>query len=129
MAGQRRNQRHFQGLSPIAVPRAHDVLATQLRDRIFRGEFGVGELLPPERDLVQQSGLARGIVRDALHVLAVEELIQTRRGRGGGSVVTLPTQEAMTSAISRFVQGHRISISGLHETRELFRAIPCSVRR
>lgn len=106
-------------VSPIVVPRAHEVLAGQLRDRILKREIPEGAALPTERELVEQSGLTRSVVRDALRMLSVEGLIQTKPGRAGGSVVTLPSHEAMASAIFRFVQGRRISIRSLQETREL----------
>ena len=106
-------------ISPVVVPRAHEVLASQLRDRILKREIPEGDPLPTERELVEQSGLTRSVVRDALRMLSVEGLIQTKPGRSGGSVVTLPSHEAMASAIFRFVQGRRISIRSLQETREL----------
>lgn len=106
-------------VSPIVVPRAQDVLANQLRDRILRREILEGQALPSERDLVEQTGLTRGIVRDALRMLSAEGFIETTPGRAGGSVVTLPSHEAMASAIFRFVQGRRISVRTLQETREL----------
>ncbi|MBB1634927.1 FadR/GntR family transcriptional regulator [Cupriavidus sp. UME77] len=106
-------------VSPVVVPRAHEVLANQLRDRILKREIPEGEALPPERELVEQTGLPRSAVRDALRVLSAEGLIQTKPGRAGGSIVTLPSHESMASAIFRFVQGRRISIRSLLETREL----------
>ncbi len=106
-------------ISPIVVPRAQDVLANQLRDRIVQREILEGQALPSERDLVEQTGLTRGTVRDALRMLSAEGFIETKPGRAGGSVVTLPSHEAMASAIFRFVQGRRISVRALQETREL----------
>jgi GntR family transcriptional regulator, transcriptional repressor for pyruvate dehydrogenase complex len=114
-----RDQKKSLTVRPVVVPRAHEVLASQLRDRILRREIPEGEALPTERDLVEQSGLTRSVVRDALRMLSVEGLIQTKPGRAGGSVVTLPSHEAMASAIYRFVQGRRISVRSLQETREL----------
>lgn len=106
-------------VSPIVVPRAQDVLADQLRERILKRDIPEGDALPSERELVEQTGLTRGAVREALRMLSSEGLIQTKPGRSGGSVVTLPSHEAMASAIFRFVQGRRISIRSLQETREL----------
>lgn len=102
----------------ISVPKPHDVLANHLRDGILRGDFAEGDSLPSERDLVEQTGLTRGAVRGALKTLAVEGLIETRHGRFGGSVVTLPGQQSMATAIGRFVQGRKLSLRSLQETRE-----------
>jgi len=105
--------------SPIVVARPQDVLAEQLRDRILKREIQEGQLLPPERELVEQTGLTRSAVREALRMLAAEGLIQTRPGRAGGSVVTLPSHDSVASAIHHFVKGRRISVRSLQETREL----------
>ncbi len=102
----------------ISVPKPHDVLANHLRDGILRGEIAEGDALPSERELVDQTGLTRGAVREALKTLSVEGLVQTRHGRFGGSVVTLPGQESMTTAINRFVQGRKLSLRTLQETRD-----------
>lgn len=106
-------------VSRIAVPKPHDVLANHLRESILKGKIPEGESLPSERDLVEQTGLSRGAVREALRTLSVEGLVQTKHGRLGGSIVTLPGREAMTGAISRFVQGRRISLRSLQETRDV----------
>lgn len=105
-------------IARIDVPKAQDVLASHLREVILRGEIAEGSLLPSERDLVEQTGLSRGAVREALHTLSIEGLIETRHGRFGGSVVTLPGHESMVSAINRFVQGRKIPPEVLHETRD-----------
>lgn len=102
----------------ISVPKPHDVLANHLREGILRGEIAEGDALPSERELVDQTGLTRGAVRGALKTLAVEGLIQTRHGRFGGSVVTLPGEQSMATAINRFVQGRKLSLRTLQETRE-----------
>ncbi|MGE4337335.1 MAG: FadR/GntR family transcriptional regulator [Pigmentiphaga sp.] len=105
-------------LARIAVPKPQQVLAEHLRESILRGEIPEGETLPSERDLVSQTGLSRGAVREALRTLAVEGLVQTKHGRFGGSVVTLPGDESMASTINRFVKGRRLPLRTLQETRE-----------
>lgn len=102
----------------IAAPKPHEVLASHLRENILQGEFAEGVALPSERELVSQSGLSRGAVRSALRTLAVEGLVQTSHGRFGGSVVTLPGHESMATAINRFVQGRKLPLRTLQETRE-----------
>lgn len=106
-------------ISRIAVPKAHDVLAAHLRERILQGDIQEGETLPSERELVEQTGLSRNAVREALRTLSGEGLIQTRHGRFGGSVVTLPGQDTIASTVQRFVQGRKIPLKRLLETRIL----------
>jgi DNA-binding FadR family transcriptional regulator len=103
----------------ISVPKPHDVLANHLRESILRGEIAEGEGLPSERELVEQTGLSRGAVREALRTLSVEGLVQTRHGRFGGSIVMLPGHDSMATTINRFVQGRKLPLRSLQETREL----------
>lgn len=103
----------------ISVPKPQHVLAEHLRDSILRGEIAEGDALPSERDLVTQTGLSRGAVREALRTLSVEGLVQTRHGRFGGSVVTLPGKDSMSTVVNRFVQGRRLPLRTLQETREV----------
>lgn len=49
-------------LVPMQVPKASDVLADDLRERILRGEFEEGSALPPERELVTQTQIGRAHV-------------------------------------------------------------------
>jgi DNA-binding FadR family transcriptional regulator len=74
--------------------------------------------LPTERELVSQTGLSRGSVREALRMLAVEGLVRPRHGRLGGNIVSLPGKEAMAHFVHRFVRGRRLSLRTLQETRE-----------
>ena len=59
-------------------------LATAIRLGVLRD----GELLPPERDLAEQLGVSRNTLREAIAELRASARVSTRRGRGGGSVVT-----------------------------------------
>jgi GntR family transcriptional repressor for pyruvate dehydrogenase complex len=103
----------------ISVPKPQVVLADHLRQKILAGTIAEGQSLPSERELVEQTGLSRGAVREALRTLVVEGMVQTKHGRFGGSIVRLPGQESMATAISRFVQGRKLPLRTLQETREL----------
>ena len=65
-------------------------LATELREKILRGQYRDGQRLPAERYLAEQHGLSRGTVREALSLLEQGGLIA--RHRGSGSYVTDPTE-------------------------------------
>jgi GntR family transcriptional repressor for pyruvate dehydrogenase complex len=105
-------------LTRVSVPKSYDVLAAKLRETILGGDVREGESLPTERELVSQTGLSRGSVREALRMLAVEGLVRPRHGRLGGNIVTLPGKESMAHFINQFVVGRRLSLRTLQETRE-----------
>jgi GntR family transcriptional repressor for pyruvate dehydrogenase complex len=105
-------------LSPMKVPKASDVLANELRERILTGEFAEGMGLPAERDLVTQTRMSRTTVREALRILEVQGLIRIKAGRTGGAFVQQPGEEAMASTVNLLIRGRQIRLAALLETRE-----------
>ncbi|MDQ0963325.1 GntR family transcriptional repressor for pyruvate dehydrogenase complex [Streptomyces sp. B4I13] len=102
----------------LTVPKASDVLASEVRERILSGEFAEGTPLPPERQLVEQTGLSRATVREALRILEVERLVEIRPGRGGGAFVHRPGRESLANTVQLVIRGQQIRLEALHETRE-----------
>lgn len=105
-------------LTPMQVPKASDVLADDLRERILRGEFPNGTALPPERELVEQTQMSRTTVREALRILEVQGLISIKTGRSGGAFVQQPDGEAFASSVNLLIRGRQIRMADLLETRE-----------
>lgn len=104
-------------ISPVNVPKAADVLATILREKILTGALDEGVPLPNERDLGNQSGLSRASVREALRILEGEGLIATRIGRNGGSAVVRPSSATVERSVGIFIRGQRIRLEAVLETR------------
>ncbi len=73
--------------------RAAHVIARQLRRRIIRGELTEGETLPRETELIQQFGVSRPTLREAIRVLESESLVLVKRGARGGIEVSVPRVE------------------------------------
>jgi len=110
--------RHSVRLSPMQVPKASDVLADDLRERILRGEFPEGTALPPERELVIQTRMSRTTVREALRILEVQGLVHIKTGRSGGAFVQKPGKESVASSVNLLIRGRQIRMADLLETRE-----------
>jgi DNA-binding FadR family transcriptional regulator len=102
----------------MQVPKASDVLADDLRERILRGEFPEGTALPPERELVTQTGMSRTTVREALRILEVQGLVRIKTGRAGGAFIQRPGEESIASTVSLLIRGRQIRMAALLETRE-----------
>ena len=102
----------------LSVPKASDVLADELRQRIFSGELKEGEVLPVERVLSTETGLSRGSVREALRALELEGLVHTRPGRAGGSFVRRPDTSTFERSLNILVGGQGVHLSALLEARE-----------
>jgi len=109
---------HGPAIERIDVPKSCDLLADQLRRQIFSGTYAPGAALPAERELVVQSGLSRGSVREALRIVEAEGLIRTKAGRYGGSVVCLPTDELLARHVAMFAKGRGVTLPALIDARE-----------
>ena len=105
-------------LTPLQVPKAPDVLADDLRERILRGDFPEGTALPPERELVNQTRMSRATIREALRILEVQGLVRVKTGRAGGAYVSRPGQDSMADSVDLLIRARRIRIPALLETRE-----------
>jgi GntR family transcriptional repressor for pyruvate dehydrogenase complex len=69
-------------LKTVRHRKISDQVFEQIRDMIYRGEFGPGQRLIPERNLAVQLAVGRPAVREALQKLAERGLIENRRGVG-----------------------------------------------
>lgn len=114
--------RKSMALERVTVPKASDVLAAQLRNRIRAGDLAEGYALPAERELATQTGLSRVSVREALRILEVEGLIEIRTGRSGGARVCRPGRDALSRHLELFIWGRNVSCEQLHEVREALEA-------
>lgn len=63
-------------------------IGDMLRDRIARGEYGVGSLLPTEGELCEEFRISRHTVREAMRLLTDAGLILRRQGSGSRVLAT-----------------------------------------
>jgi DNA-binding FadR family transcriptional regulator len=114
--------------APGAVPvrrvrKAYEQVADQLRELIMAGELSQGARLPNEALLAREFGVSRATIREALRVLAAQSLIHTAKGAGGGSYVTLPSVDHISSFLSsniNLLTGNRdLTLEELIEARML----------
>lgn len=90
-----------------------EAIVRRLGSAIALGLIADGEQLPAEAELATALGVAPVTLREALSDLRRRGLLQTRRGRGGGSFVTV--SESALSALSR----RRVQELGTSDLREL----------
>ncbi|GAB3595340.1 GntR family transcriptional regulator [Angustibacter peucedani] len=74
-------------LRPVRDGNAFEATVEQLATSVRLGVFVTGEQLPPERELAETLGVSRTTLREAIAALREAGMVQTRRGRGGGTVV------------------------------------------
>jgi GntR family transcriptional repressor for pyruvate dehydrogenase complex len=69
-------------IEPIKKTRVAEEIADRIRILIMDGTFPPGQRLPSERLLTGRFGVSRGSVRDALRMLEMIGLLETRHGQG-----------------------------------------------
>jgi DNA-binding FadR family transcriptional regulator len=97
--------------------RSFEEVATQIRERIEDGTFGVGDKLPAERALAEQLGVSRNTVREALRALEYTGLLNQRPGSAGGAFVSDGSIDVIRSAFDNLMRLGTVTASDLMEAR------------
>ena len=108
-----RTQNHLSPIRPVA---AYELVAQQIQRAVHMGLLLPGDRLPPERVLAKQLGVARMTVREAIRVLAHENLVTVRRGVQGG--MWIRAQDVSKREIIRLAADTDRAIGDVYEFRE-----------
>ncbi|MBS0455202.1 MAG: FadR family transcriptional regulator [Proteobacteria bacterium] len=92
-------------------------VANDIKRWIVQSHKKVGDKLPQEAALIQQMGVARGTVREALAALQAQGLITTSTGPNGGATLTQPPYERCLEAVSNFMYFEPVDIATLYALR------------
>jgi DNA-binding FadR family transcriptional regulator len=76
-------------LRPVRAGNGFEEALEQILQVLRLGLVPEGERLPPERTLAERLGISRVTLREVLKVLQDEGLVESRRGRYGGTFVRL----------------------------------------
>lgn len=87
--------------APLETTSRVDDVTDRLVTAIAIGEYLPGSKLPAERDLAGSLGAGRMTVRAALARLVERGLLETQRGRGGGSFVKAQWPVSSTASVQR----------------------------
>jgi DNA-binding FadR family transcriptional regulator len=101
---------------------AYQALADHLRQEITSGALRPGDRLPTEPQLCTRTGLSRSTVREALRLLASQNLIVTMRGVTGGSFVAEPDPgligDMLSTGLHMLMSSGRVTAMQWLEVRE-----------
>ena len=103
--------------SVVKVPKMAELVATDIRRRIVRGELPEGTSLPPEAEMMAHYGVSRPTLREALRVLESEQLVIPRRGSRGGAKINVPTTEVASRYLSLLLQVRGATYGELYDLR------------
>jgi DNA-binding FadR family transcriptional regulator len=105
--------------TPIKVDKKSDLIARELRNRIIRGELAEGDSLPSEAELIEQFGISRPTLREALRILEADSIITIRRGSRGGPVIHMPGPEIAARHFGLVLQAQDTALSDVFRARQL----------
>jgi GntR family transcriptional repressor for pyruvate dehydrogenase complex len=103
-------------LTPVRRQQLMDQVLEQLQECLARGDFAVGEKLPPEPELMAQFGVGRTTIREAIRVLAHQGMLVVRQGDGTYVRALTP---AGGQLVERLRQAHVLEVYEVRRALEL----------
>jgi GntR family transcriptional regulator, transcriptional repressor for pyruvate dehydrogenase complex len=94
-------------------------IIAQISDALVAGELQPGDRLPPERELAEQFGVSRTVIRDAVKTLAGRGILHVKHG--AGIFVTTSEENAIgrLGALSDILPLQGVRLSDLFEIRKV----------
>lgn len=99
-------------------PLLSDVVAERITDLIYSGQLAPESRLPSERDMAEQLGVSRAVLREALRILEKSGLLQVQHGRGR-FVATHASNASVLRASDGWLQSHRRELAELNHVLQL----------
>lgn len=104
-------------LAPMVRDRLYEQVAQQIQQLIVAEGWPAGSRIPTERELGEQFGVSRTVVREALKALSERGLVEIRPGRG--TFVADPGVGALKQPMKLFYQRQNVSLRDLVEARRV----------
>lgn len=106
-------------------------LAAKVADLIIEDVMAlgwpVGEHLGSEADLLKRYGVSRAVFREAVRLVEHQQVARTRRGPGGGLVITEPTVGAVIDAVVLYLHRVDARLDEIFEARIVLEEIACQL--
>jgi DNA-binding FadR family transcriptional regulator len=108
-------------ISPTFVrERLYEQVADYVEGLVSKGQLRPGDKLLPERELAETLRVARGVVREAVKVLAARGLVTVKPGLG--TFISEVSTDAISGHLDRFFRLGNQSHSDLIELRQILEA-------
>jgi GntR family transcriptional regulator, transcriptional repressor for pyruvate dehydrogenase complex len=102
---------------PIHTRRAFEEICERIREQLALGLLKPGDKLPPERDLAQQLGVSRNVLREALRSLEMAGVLRLLKGVKGGAFIQEGDTSRMNDVMRDMLSLGTISVRELSEAR------------
>jgi GntR family transcriptional repressor for pyruvate dehydrogenase complex len=95
------------------------LLAQQMVTEIADRGLEPGTPLPPEREMLERYGVARGSLREALRFLEIQGVLTIKTGPSGGPIVGRPGSRHLASILAMMLQLEHAPFSDILEARQV----------
>jgi DNA-binding FadR family transcriptional regulator len=104
---------------PADAPKAKRAskVADQIIKDVIAGDWQVGQILGSEAELLDRYQVSRAVFREAVRLVEHQQVARTRRGPGGGLVVTEPSVDAVIDAVVLYLYRAEARLDELFEAR------------
>ncbi len=107
--------------------RAYQRVVEQVEEAILSGRIVPGGHLPSERELVDQFGVSRATVREALRVLENQGLISSRPGDPNGAMVLAVSSSVLARSMTLFARREQLELVDLLQFRMFIEGCVCEL--
>ena len=102
---------------PVSDNRAlSEKIISKIFDALISGELKPGDRLPPERNLAEQFGVSRTVIRDAVKMLSGRGILQVKRGAG---IFVATSEESMIGRLGELTDALPLQGAGLRDLFEV----------
>lgn len=92
-------------------------VADAIKDWVVEHGLQPGDRLPGEAELIEQFGMSKGTIREAMRLLQAQGLVETKTGPGGGSFVGEVTRERASALLANYFYFRDVSINDIYQVR------------
>jgi len=98
-------------------PKLADKVADLILERILSGQVRVGDRLPSERELGEQFGVSRTVIREAVRALLAKGVLEVRAGSGLRVAAVGPA--TVSESMNLYVRAGTLGFRKVHEVRRM----------
>ncbi|MBR7795784.1 MAG: FadR/GntR family transcriptional regulator [Bacillota bacterium] len=77
-----------------------DQVVSQMENLIENGHWSIGDKVPPEMELMEEFGVSRNTLREAIHALVHAGLLETKQGSG----TIVRSSSSLEAAMHRYIE-------------------------
>lgn len=104
---------------PLEKMRYSEQVAQAIQDRILTGQAETGSRLPSEKELAQEFGVSRTVIREAMRLLESAGFVEIKRGPTGGIFVAADFHKPTSDSFKNLFASGMVSLDHVMDLRWL----------